>query len=62
MEVAEHYVYKKEVDWSLLHYGITLPLSNQVIFGRNIIWEDFFLGVKLKVLLLFLMGRITRQK
>lgn len=28
------YVYKKEVDWSLLNEGLTLPLENQVAFGR----------------------------
>jgi hypothetical protein len=29
------YVYKKEVDWSLLTEGLTLPLENQVVFSRN---------------------------
>ena len=29
------YVYKKEVDWSLLTEGLTLPVENQVIFGRT---------------------------
>lgn len=28
------YVYKKEVDWSLLNEGLTLPYENQVKFGR----------------------------
>lgn len=32
---AETYIYKKEVDWSLLNDGLTLPLDNQVIFGRK---------------------------
>ncbi|MDD2504234.1 MAG: HNH endonuclease [Clostridia bacterium] len=36
METAENYVYKKEVDWSLLNEGFTLPLENQVVFGRNL--------------------------
>ncbi len=35
MGTAENYVYKKEVDWSLLNDGLTLPLDNQVVFGRN---------------------------
>lgn len=35
METTENYVYKKEVDWSLLQEGLTLPIENQVIFGRN---------------------------
>lgn len=32
--MTENYVYKKEVDWSLLHEGLTLPFDNQVIFGQ----------------------------
>ena len=32
---SENYVYKKEVDWSTLMEGFTLPLDNQVIFLRN---------------------------
>lgn len=32
---TENYVYKKEVDWSLLTEGLTLPVENQVVFGRN---------------------------
>ena len=28
---SENYVYKKEVDWSTLMEGFTLPLDNQVI-------------------------------
>lgn len=35
MDTNENYVYKKEVDWSLLHEGLTLPLENQVIFAHN---------------------------
>jgi len=33
MDATESYVYKKEVDWSLLHEGLTLPVENQVVFG-----------------------------
>lgn len=29
------YVLKKEVDWSLLNEGLTIPIDNQVIFARN---------------------------
>jgi len=36
METAENYVYKKEVDWSLLNEGLTLPVDNQVVFGRSV--------------------------
>ena len=35
METIENYVYKAEVNWSLLVEGITLPVDNQVIFARN---------------------------
>ncbi|WP_446786488.1 hypothetical protein [Macellibacteroides fermentans] len=35
MENFEHYVYKTEVNWSLLVEGLTLPVENQVIFARN---------------------------
>jgi len=31
---SENYVYKKEVDWSLLTEGLTLPFDNQVVFGQ----------------------------
>lgn len=34
MEPSESFVYKKEVDWSLLQEGLTLPVENQVVFGR----------------------------
>lgn len=32
---TENYIYKKEVDWSLLQEGLTLPIDNQVIFGQT---------------------------
>lgn len=35
MDYSENYVYKKEVDWSLLTGGITLPLEHQVVFAHN---------------------------
>lgn len=31
---TENYVYKKEVDWSLLIEGLAVPIENQVVFGR----------------------------
>jgi len=30
------YIYKKEVDWSLLHQGFTIPVSVQVVFKQLI--------------------------
>jgi 5-methylcytosine-specific restriction enzyme A len=35
LEAYENYVYKAEVNWSLLVEGLTLPVDNQVIFARN---------------------------
>ena len=35
MKSFEHYVYKTEVNWSLLAEGLTLSVENQVIFARN---------------------------
>ncbi len=31
---TENYVYKKEVDWSLFNYGLSIPISHQVIFKQ----------------------------
>lgn len=31
---TENYVYKKEVDWSLLIEGLAVPIENQVVFGQ----------------------------
>ncbi|HOM02963.1 MAG TPA: hypothetical protein PLH43_09075 [Acetivibrio sp.] len=30
------YVYKKEVDWSLLHQGLTIPVTIQVVFEKTL--------------------------
>lgn len=32
--ITENYVYKKEVDWSLLREGLAIPIENQVMFGQ----------------------------
>ena len=37
---SENYVYKKEIDWSTLMEGFTLPLDNQVIFSPK--YGEFF--------------------
>lgn len=37
--ITENYVYKKEVDWSLLQEGLTLPFDNQVVFGQITLYE-----------------------
>lgn len=42
MADTESYVYKKEIDWSVLMEGFTLPLGNQVVFLQNM--GRFFTG------------------
>lgn len=34
--LENHYVYKKEVDWSLLHEGLSIPLNIQVVFQNSV--------------------------
>ena len=53
---SENYVYKKEIDWSTLMEGFTLPLDNQVIFLRNM--ENFLQRGQSKIIHFF-MNRKT---
>lgn len=32
--MGSSYVYRKEVDWSLLNEGLTLPIDHQIEFGQ----------------------------
>lgn len=57
---TENYVYKKEVDWSLLHEGITLPIDNQVIFGQ--IMGRFLKRGESKDITLYLNGNSYKAK
>lgn len=57
---TENYVYKKEVDWSLLHEGLTLPIRNQVVFGRNM--GRFLSKGESKGITLILDGRSYKAK
>jgi hypothetical protein len=34
--LENHYVYNKEVDWSLLKEGINIPIGIQVVLKENI--------------------------
>lgn len=52
---AEQYVYKKEVDWSVLTEGLTIPLENQVYFGQ--IAGRFLLPGESKNVHLYLNGK-----
>ena len=57
---TENYVYKKEVDWSLLHEGFTLPFDNQVVFGQ--IMGRFLKGGESKDITLYLNGKSYKAK
>lgn len=50
MELDDSYIYRKEVDWSLLHEGLTIPVLLQVAF-RNLL-HGYERGVGRKVTLL----------
>lgn len=53
---TENYVYKKEVDWSLLQEKITLPVDNQVVFGQ--IMGRFLRRGEHKDIMLYLNGKL----
>ena len=50
MKLDDSYIYRKEVDWSLLHEGLTIPIRLQVAF-RNLL-QGYERGVSRKVTLL----------
>jgi len=60
LESSENYVYKKEVDWSLLNEGLTLPMDNQVVFGRNM--GKFLSRGESKNITLYLDGKSYQAK
>ncbi len=51
MLVENNYIYKKEVDWSLLHQGLTIPISLQVHF-QTLIKQTFPRGTTLPIKIL----------
>ena len=57
---SENYVYKKEIDWSTLMEGFTLPLDNQVIFLRNM--ESFLQRGQSKIIHFFMNGKTYDAK
>ena len=57
---TENYVYKKEIDWSTLMEGFTLPLDNQVIFLRNM--ESFLQRGESKIIHFFMNGKTYDAK
>ena len=58
--ISENYVYKKEVDWSLLTEGLTLPFDNQVVFGQ--IMGRFLQRGESKDITLYLSGKFYKAK
>lgn len=36
MDNYQNYIYRSEVNWSILTEGLTLPVDNQVVFARNL--------------------------
>lgn len=58
--LADNYVYKKEVDWSLLMEGLTLPIDNQVVFGN--IMGRFLKRGESKEIVLYLNGKSYKAK
>lgn len=55
-----YYVYKKEVDWSLLNQGLSIPLDIQVIFQNNI--NKFICRGESKDIFLILDGVVYKAK
>lgn len=60
METAESYIYKKEVDWSLLNEGLTLPVDIQVVFSQYM--DRFLARGQSKEITLYLDGKAYKAK
>lgn len=56
----EDYVYKKEVDWSLFNWGMTLPVDNQVVFGTKM--NRFLKRGESKEITLYLDGKSYKAR
>lgn len=50
MHLSESYIYRKEVDWSLLHEGLTIPVRLQVAFKSLLVGYDLGVGKPIKLL------------
>ncbi len=55
LNCCESYVYRAEVNWSLLVEGLTLPVENQVVFARNM--GTFLQRGESKKITLYLNGK-----
>lgn len=56
----ENYVYKSEVNWSMITEGLTLPIENQVVFARNM--GNFLHRGESKNITLYLNGKGYRAQ
>lgn len=56
----ENYVYKSEVNWSMLTAGLTLSIENQVVFARNM--GNFLHRGESKNINCILMGEAIEHK
>ena len=57
---SENYVYKKEVDWSLFNYGLSIPIDCQVVFKR--IADRFLERGESKDITLYLNGKSYKAR
>lgn len=54
------YIYKMEVNWSLLTEGLTLPVENQIVFGRLV--NGFLQKGEQKAIHIYLNGKVYDAK
>lgn len=52
--------YKKEVDWSLFHYGFAIPVEHQVVFSQ--VADRFLQRGESKDIVLYLNGKSYKAK
>lgn len=58
--ISDEYVYKKEVDWSLFHYGFAIPVKHQVVFSQ--VADRFLKRGESKDIVLYLNGKSYKAK
>lgn len=60
MNDRNEYIYKMEVNWSLLTEGMTLPVENQIVFGR--LMNGFLQKGEQKAIHIYLNGKMYDTK
>lgn len=58
--ISDEYVYKKEVDWSLFHYGFAIPVEHQVVFSQ--VADRFLQRGESKDITFYLNGKSYKAK